>query len=361
MKKSVQFSSSLFSVPSFPLWLVFFFLFSACGKKEKAPGQNNDMFSWLIPQDEIFDGGPGKDGIPSIDEPNFSLASDPVFDFMGEDDLVLVFARGGEVKAYPHLILVWHEIVNDVLADLSYSVTYCPLTGTGIGWDRVLEGEVTTFGVSGLLYNTNLMPYDRKTNSTWSQQRLDCVHGELIGTRAKTYSMIEMSWGALQSIFPNALVLNTNTGYSRSYGVYPYKDYRTNNDYFLFPVSPMDSRLPSKERVLGVLSGEKVKAYSFGLRTGEWELIEDELNQTPLIVLRNSALELMVAFENPSAHSFSVLEGAFPFVLQDEEGHRYDLFGRSEDGAVDDLQMPEQFMGYWFSWGAFYPGLPLYD
>ncbi|MEM8528113.1 MAG: DUF3179 domain-containing (seleno)protein [Bacteroidota bacterium] len=152
-------------------------LFYAC-EKESVPDTESEG-NWLIPQNEIRDGGPGKDGIPSIDNPEFVAVND--IDFLSEDDLVVGVKVGAEIRAYPHLILDWHEIVNDQLEDLSLALNYCPLTGTAIGWKSKIDGKVTTFGVSGLLYNTNLMPYDRLTNSTWSQMRLDCVEGELQG------------------------------------------------------------------------------------------------------------------------------------------------------------------------------------
>ena len=121
------------------------------------------------------------------------------------------------------------------------------MTGTGIGWDRMIEGQETEFGVSGLIYNTNLMPYDRRTNSTWSQQRLDCVNGELRGTRINTYSFVETTWATLKAFYPDAEVLTTQTGFSRNYGNYPYDDYRTSSAT-IFPVTNIDSRLhPKKE------------------------------------------------------------------------------------------------------------------
>ena len=144
---------------------------------------------WLIPQNEVRDGGPGKDGIPSIENPNFSSIEQ--IDFLEEQDIVIIVETGEDIKAYPHPILDWHEIVNDdiiemvngeLVANSSLSLTYCPLTGTAIGWDSNVAGTKTSFGVSGLLYNSNLMPYDRATDSYWSQMEHKCVKGELAGT-----------------------------------------------------------------------------------------------------------------------------------------------------------------------------------
>ena len=319
------------------------------------PDPNSD--EWSIPRSEVFDGGPGLDGIPSIDEPNFTIAENVTF--LNRDDLVMVIADGGEVKVYPHPILDWHEIVNDEVGGKKLAVTYCPLTGTGIGWNRVIQGEVTTFGVSGLLYNTNLMPYDRRTSSTWSQQRLDCVNGELIGQRAETYSLVEMEFGTLLDAYPDAQVLNINTGFNRQYGVYPYNDYRTNNSRLLFPVSTEDDRLPTKERTLGIidLNGEN-RVYPFNDDGASIDAIDDNLGGEDLIIVRSRELNFIVAFINDQ--DLELVSNKFPAIVQDSEGTKYDVLGRAIGELKPSLELPTQFMGYWFSWGTFYPNIDLY-
>ena len=145
--------------------LIVFVVFSAliffsC-KKEEIPFSTGrpDAKTWLVPKDEIIDAGVGKDGIPSVDAPNFTSAAEINNHF--NDDLVLGFVHQQEAKAFPLDMLNWHEIINDKIGNLPMAITYCPLTGTGLGWGRSINGAVTTFGVSGLLYNNNLMPYDR--------------------------------------------------------------------------------------------------------------------------------------------------------------------------------------------------------
>ncbi|HKK66590.1 MAG TPA: DUF3179 domain-containing (seleno)protein, partial [Bacteroidales bacterium] len=157
-----------------------------------SPDEKTDDNGWLIPFAEVHDGGPGKDGIPAIDDPKFINAKEA--DYLNDDDLILGFADGGEVRAYPHKILDWHEIVNDDTPNHSLAVIYCPLTGTGIGWDRNVGDKKTTFGVSGLLYNSNIIPYDRATDSNWSQLLLKSVNGNLISTRPIIHNLVETSW-----------------------------------------------------------------------------------------------------------------------------------------------------------------------
>ena len=315
--------------------------------------------TWLVPINEILDGGPGKDGIPSIDNPQFTRADQ--VDFLENDDLVLLMRVGDVTKAYPHPILDWHEIVNDDIEGKKIAITYCPLTGTGIGWNREIDGKETTFGVSGLLYNSNLMPYDRLTNSTWSQQRLDCVNGQLRGTNAEVYTLVETNFATLKRYFPQSQVLNGSTGFDRSYGRYPYGDYKSNQSRLLFPVSNKDNRLGLKERVLGVIlsSGEK-KVYGFDAKAGDPFLIEDQLGGIKLTVIGSQSQNFLVAFETVDFQLALDVDDS-PFIVKDQNGIRYDLLGNPAPGAVANaLKLPSQFIGYWFSWGTFYPNIDLY-
>ncbi|MFT6807329.1 MAG: hypothetical protein ACJA01_000549 [Saprospiraceae bacterium] len=221
------------------LSIAIFILFISCSEEEPETVNtlqvtNPAVEGWLIPKDQVRDGGVGIDGIPSIDDPKFTVATE--VDYLEPDDLILAIRVGTEIKAYPHSILDWHEIINDRIGNESIALTYCPLTGTGIGWDRIINEQETTFGVSGLIYNTNLMPYDRATNSTWSQQRLLCVNGLNIGMPPELHTFIETKWSTWLTAYPESQVLNTDTGFDRDYKIYPYNDYRTNNDNIIFPV-----------------------------------------------------------------------------------------------------------------------------
>ena len=216
--------------------------------------------NWLIPENEVRSGGPGKDGIPAISKPRYDNASDA--SFLGIDELVVGMSDGSAAKAYPHQILDWHEIVNDSIGDIFYSMIYCPLTGTATAWDRVLDGKVSTFGVSGLLYNTNIVPYDRLTDSNWSQLFNAAVYGKMKGTEPKIYMVLETKWETWKTLFPESKVLNTNTGFSRSYGSYPYGNYRS-VESLIFPVKFDDKRLFAKERVHGVIIDGKARVYRF--------------------------------------------------------------------------------------------------
>jgi hypothetical protein len=352
----------------------------ACGAEEVPPGSNGpggnnpggngngNLKIWNIPQDEVYDGGPGKDGIPALENPLFIEASEAAY--LADNDLVMGYKNGNEVRAYPHPILDWHEIINDKVNDHAFAVTYCPLTGTGIGWERVINGWETTFGVSGLLYNSNLIPYDRRSDSHWSQMKLECVNGFLRDSVARTFHLVETTWGTWKAMYPETKVVSTQTGYSRNYNRYPYGDYKTNHNSYLFPYTPIDERLPGKERVHGIIVGRSAKAFRFGSFPDGGGLIQEVYNNAPIVVLTNHDRSYIVSFkrtlEDGTVLNFrkpdEQIRRAHPSViLEDSEGNLWDIFGEAIAGSRTGqrLKPTTSFMGYWFAWGAFYPGIDL--
>lgn len=216
---------------------------------------------WLVPEKEIRSGGVGKDGIPALSDPNYTPA--PKVDFLRDRDLVIGFSNGTTQKAYPHSVLDWHEIVNDQVKDFDYSIIYCPLTGTGTAWNRNINGSLTTFGVSGLLFNTNIIPYDRATESNWSQIFDRSIYGEMKGERTKNFMVVETTWQTWKKMYPDSKVVNLDTGFSRDYGKYPYGSTYKNDAHLLYPVAFRDKRLHEKERVHAILVNGKARVYRF--------------------------------------------------------------------------------------------------
>ncbi|SNY94470.1 DUF3179 domain-containing protein [Flagellimonas pacifica] len=310
---------------------------------------------WSIPVAEVLDGGPGRDGIPALENPNFTTALG--VDFLGDDDLIIGFKNGEDVRGYPHIILNWHEIINDNIGDASLAITYCPLTGTGIGWGRVINGRETTFGVSGLLYNTNLIPFDRETLSNWSQILNESVNGVLTGQKASLSMLFETDWKTWKQMYPNSQVVNLQTGFSRTYEFSPYGNYSSDNNLFLFPVSKKDTRLPSKERVLAITNDGDAKAYRFGSFQNQ-NIIKDAFKGRNYLIVGNQ--NFMVAFEPKNEHStleFTyVFNGESDVLIEDNEGGQWDIFGYAVSGPRmgERLATPASFMAYWFSIPAFY-------
>lgn len=199
----------------------------------------------------ILSGGPGKDGIPSIDKPKFTSITEANFN----DNILGIFVEfEGEKRFYPYNILVWHEIINDSIGDTSFAVTFCPLCGSAIVFDRNINGEVRRFGVSGLLYESNLLMYDDKNESLWSQAIGRAVVGDDTGRDLAALPMQLITFAELKEKHSNAQVLSKKTGYSRDYSVYPYGDYEESSR-LVFPVSIQDKRFFEKE-IMYVLNVE---------------------------------------------------------------------------------------------------------
>ncbi|NUP39793.1 MAG: DUF3179 domain-containing protein [Streptomyces sp.] len=212
--------------------------------------------------DSAVSGGPGKDGIPSIDKPRFVPASKA--GFLDDDDPVFGLEYRGEVRAYPQLVLVWHEIVNDTVGGQPLAVTYCPLTGTVIGFRAPPGTQQLTFGTTGKLINSNLLMYDRQTGSAWPQLLGQAVSGPLKGTRLDTVPLVWTTWKQWRTTHPDTAVLSTNTGALRSYGSDPYGSYDSYPDrggYYaeggpIFPVLASSGRFADKDVVIGVRVGK---------------------------------------------------------------------------------------------------------
>lgn len=317
----------------------------------------NTSTEWSIPVAEVLGGGPGRDGIPALVNPTLLSVSDA--NILNDEDLVVLFKNGNDVRAYPHIILDWHEIINDNIGGVSMAVTFCPLTGTGIGWGRMINGTETTFGVSGLLYNTNLIPFDRLTDSNWSQILNESVNGELIGDKVELYQLLETNWGIAKQMYPNVQVVSTATGFSRTYGTSPYGDYNTNNERFLFPVEK-DRRLPLKDKVLAILDENDAKVYQFSNFSNE-NIIKDTFKGKDYMVVGNSNFMFSyLLVDGLNQLEFTYVFGASNFeadiLLEDSEGNTWNVFGEAVTGPRQGqkIAVSSAMMGQWFSISAFY-------
>lgn len=321
------------------------------------------LLDWLVPANEVRDGGPGKDGIPSLDNPVFANVADIDPSFIKDDDLVIGIVKNGVVKAYPHFILNWHEIVNDKFGLESTTISFCPLTGTSFAWKSVAAGKVTSFGVSGLLYNNNLIMYDRDTDTYWSQLRVQAIHGKLKGNKPELRDVVETNWKTWKTLYPNTQILTTDTGFSRSYNIYPYGDYLTNQNFLLFPVSPLNNNLPNKERVYALMgeanSNNPAKSivFRFSGFTGGKALKQTFEGEDYLIVGNENLINSFELTPNQAAltytFSFTDSEGFFT----DSEGTEWNVFGKAISGPKmgNQLRITKSVVSYWFAIGAFYP------
>lgn len=323
------------------------------------PGGEN---IWLIDKRMVVDGGPGKDGIPALTNPETVSAEN--ISYLDDEDLIIGITNGSDHIAVPHKILDWHEIINMDNFGAPLAIVYCPLTGTGIGWNTRINGEITTFGVSGLLYKNNLIPYDRATGSNWSQLELQCVNGELIGVFPETTVFPELTWGIWKKIYPGSRVVSTNTGFSRVYSVYPYGDYKSNNDRFIFPIPPLANNIPSKERVYTIYSGDKAKVYRFeNFLNGK--VFKDQFDGKNYLLVGNSKFILSFELDETNKNlAFSYEFDDTEVIVKDEQNNVWNIFGKALSGPKKGEFLKTShsaMMGYYFAVESFYQDVEFYN
>jgi len=311
----------------------------------------------IIPLDKIRGGGPPKDGIPSIDNPKFVTVDDS--QFVTDSDIVIGLHINGETKAYPLFILVWHEIVNDVIGGIPVAVTYCPLCYTNQVFDRTLEGTTVEFGTSGKLYNSNLVMYDRLTNSYWSQGLGIAITGELSGDELKTIPFDVIRWGDWKEMYPETKVLTTETGHIRSYATDPYKNYYT-NPTILFPIENEDDRIPPKEIIIGIKENDSFKAY----KQEDVEskiIINDKIDDSSLLFVSiySGNTRIFDREIDGKILDFKFKDGK---ILDIQTKSEWNYEGLSISGELKNSQLLRKsiFPGFWFSWISFHPDTLIY-
>ncbi|MDA1038511.1 MAG: DUF3179 domain-containing (seleno)protein [bacterium] len=242
--------------------------------------------------EEALSGGPGKDGIPAIENPEFL----PISSFEHSDAVqAIVLEDGNDIKVYPYNILNWHEIVNDTIDGVPVAITFCPLCGSAIVYDRSLPKGETTFGVSGWLIESNMVMYDRDTESIWQQSTGKALAGEYFGEQLELIEFQLMSIGDVEKKYPNALILSENTGHQRNYARNPYSGYGESDD-FIFAPSSLDNQFHSKTIMVAFYVGETPIATP-------WLELKDEFSESAeiqgeIITVSKEAGELEIKNEN---------------------------------------------------------------
>lgn len=248
-----------------------------------ASGWATDFRRHEVPLNQFISGGPGKDGIPAIDEPTFQPIAE--VDWLEDQEPVIALGIGDEWRAYPLQILMWHEIVNDTVAGTPVAVTFCPLCHTAIVFDRTVDGTVLDFGVSGNLRHSDLVMYDRLTESWWQQATGRGIVGSYTGTALEFLPSQLISWAQFRELHPDGVVLSRDTGHSRSYGTNPYAGYDTvdTNPFLLDDWTLIDGRLNPKVRIVGVVIDDESVAYPLPA-LAEVEVVNDTVGNEPLVL-----------------------------------------------------------------------------
>ena len=346
---------------------------SACGDGGTLPSASADDLANLTALcQELQDGvssGANRDGIPALTDPELVGARDRWADYLLSTDRVIGLEIDGDYIAVPHNILWWHEIVN--FNDVGLAVTYCPLTGSSMVFDRGAAGGAA-FGTSGLLFKNNLVMYDRAPNgvvtSLWPQMLAvgRCGPGE--GRELEMFPALEIEWEDWVALHPNTRVVSEQTGFTRTYTTYPYGNYEIeSNALTLYPQEERDPRRPPKERVLGIpFENGGGLAFPFGALRKEGDLgaIHKTVDgQEPIVVFWNGAASAAMAYR-PSAVgqnlTFEVRDGAIVDVETESE---WSIEGRALSGplAGEKLEMiPEAYVSFWFAFSTFYENVELW-
>jgi len=324
-------------------------------------GWKTNFEEYIVSPSEFLSGGPGKDGIPAIRSPKF-VTVEVASDFLIDDEMVLGLVHNGDSKAYPIQIMVWHEIVDDIVGGDPLLITWCPLCGTGIAFDRVIDGITYCFGVSGMLYNSDLVMYDQQTESWWSQALGTALVGDMAGTELNIIPITMTSWGSWKNLHPDTKVLSRETGYSRPYGENPYSGYEESGNIW-FPVSNVDDRLFAKDIVTGLTIDGNSKAYPHE-ELVKTVIVNDELGGQSIVVIWNPDLEDASIFSrviNGQVLNFEY-DNINKTMLDDETGSNWSLAGMATAGQMAGKQLSQipAFRSFWFAWVAFYPETELY-
>ena len=323
-----------------------------------------------INTDLVFDGGVGVDGIPALTDPPMAGIFDQETGFLSEDDRVISFELDGRVFGVPHRILWWHEIVNLTLGERRVAVTYCPLTGSSIVFDRSEVGGAE-FGVSGLLFRNNLIMYDRSdgNNSLWPQMLLEAGCGDKVGRPLPLVASTEVRWDRWRALHRDGLVVVRPDGGSSTYDRYPYGDYESlDNNQLFYPQTVNDLRRPVKERVLGVLDdGDGGKAYPFGELRADGSAVA-ALNETvggrPVLVVWDNAGEAAFALDPVVDGETLTFEAAGGDLVDARTGSSWRVDGVAFEGPMEGTRLEPikgAYIAFWFAWRAFQPATELWE
>lgn len=338
-------------------------------------GWKTDWTIHTIAYDEIQSGGPPRDGIPSIDAPQFVTAGETAV-WLKDNEPVVALEINGDARAYPLQILTWHEIVNDTVGETPVIVTFCPLCNSAIVFERRVNGDVVEFGTSGLLRNSDLIMYDRATESLWQQFTGEAIVGSAVGQQLTFLPSAIVSVADFRAAYPNGRYLSRETGFERDYGRNPYAGYDDiNSSPFLYQ-GTVDGRLPAMARVVTVAQGETFIAYPLTLLT-EKGVINDTEHQ--LVVFHtagtSSALDSSQIADGADVGATGVfvplVEGrSLTFArladgqISDNETHStWNIFGQAVAGelAGERLTAVVHADHFWFSWVAFRPETAVYQ
>jgi hypothetical protein len=316
-----------------------------------------------LPEEAMVSGGVPPDGIPSLVDPEFVSAEDPSVDYLEETDRIIGFLTDGEAWAIPHNVGWWHEIVNvEFSSGLQLAVTYCPLTGSSLVFDRsAVDGR--DFGVSGILFQNNLVMFDRgDPTSLWFQMGRQARCGPADGVTLPMFPAIETTWAGWKALHPETRVVTGDLDMGRNYRLYPYGNYEQTQE-LLFRQDDLDDSRFRKERTLGIPEdGGGGIVFPFGLlrmaERGSRAVVHEEARGGDVVVFWDQDVEGAMAFRPEAdgvALTFRVVDDR---ILDQETGSEWRVDGLAVSGPLggERLQkVAEAYVSFWFAWRAFHP------
>jgi hypothetical protein len=356
--------------------------FGAESIPSEVPGFSlNDM---RFMYNELTSTGVGRNGIGPVYKPVFMPVADAGLSMDNHEPVFVVHYPGGITRVYPQSIMVWHEVVNDVLpnpeltsaqrtygtnqppraesAGNNYTISYSPLTGTIMAFKSRAGRFPSAFGNEGKLLNANLVMFDHSSGSLWSQILAACIDGPLAGKRLERYPVYWMRWGGVKNRYPSAQVLSRATGYKRSYGRDPYGSYFHPGSYYddtrlLFPVMRQSDQLPPKERILG-LEIESIYGALLVNTVREATVLNQALGIFRLVAMYDEELDRVRVFESRQANGsileFTLFEGKIRDKNTNSEWNSDGecVYGRMRGTSLKPVLAIDSM---WFAWYAFHP------
>lgn len=368
---------------SFKYLLTFFTAFISLCVFNEIQAQDPMFQGWktntaksLIDLNELKRGGPPKDGIPSIDAPVF-VSQGKAETWLTEKEPVISVEIKGEARAYPLQILIWHEIINEEIQGVPVLVTFCPLCYSALVFERTVDGEVLEFGVSGFLRHSDLVMFDRKTETLWQQFTGKAIVGDYVGTQLRQLPSQIISFEQFRKAYPEGKVLSRETGYNRNYGSNPYAGYDNISNTPLFGDIDKENKLPPMEKVIGVKKGEATKAYPYSI-TKDLRVINDNINNNPVAIFHiegaRSALDarqISNSREDGSTGVFErILNGkvltfhyASGEIKDKQTGSAWNITGKAVAGPLKGKQLNPVTSGdyFAFAWLVFWPDTDIYS
>ena len=338
-------------------------------------GWDTDFSISAVPYNEIFSGGPGKDGIPAVNDPKFESIEE-AREWVTGSGPVISLEIDDDARAYPLAVLTWHEIVNDTVGDVPVVITFCPLCHTALVFDRTLDGTTYDFGVSGNLRFSDLVMYDRQTDSWWQQATGQGIVGDLTGAKLEFLPSQLIGLDQFAETYPDGVVMSRDTGFSRDYGRNPYVGYDdADQQPFLFD-GVTDGRLSPKERV--VTLGEQDSDAPISIPYSELRstgVAQIDFEGAPVVALWEpgavSALDASYIDESDDVGATGVFsavvdgetltfgrDGDEDASITDlETGSTWDVTGHAIDGPLAGSALEPISHGdhFWFAWAAFVP------